>query len=73
MDRSIVEDRLASTEQRITSGDRNIARQRRVVDALAHGRHDTTRAADLLHAFESMQARSLAERDRLRSELMKGT
>ena len=73
MDRSLVEDRLAWAEQRITSGDRSLARQRSVVDALIQSRHDTTRATDLLRVFERTQAQCLAERDRLRSELMKGT
>jgi hypothetical protein len=48
---------------------KNIARQRDVIAQLERGGRDTASARTFLHEFEQLQARHIAERERLLREL----
>ena len=64
------EGHLALAERHVAEGEQHIAKQRALVDGLARDGHDTTLALELLREFERTQASHVAERNRLRAELL---
>ena len=60
---------LAIAEEHVAAGERNLARQRRIVAELERDGHNTAQALALLMYFEEVQAMHIAERDRLLREL----
>ena len=69
MDREMLKRHLAEAEEHIATGDKNIARQRDVIAQLELDGRDTASARTFLHEFEQLQARHIAERERLLREL----
>jgi hypothetical protein len=69
MDREMLKRHLAEAEEHIATGDKNIARQREVIAQLERDGRDTASARTFLHEFEQLQARHIAERERLLREL----
>jgi hypothetical protein len=68
MDQEMLKRHLAEAEEHAT-GDKNIARQRDVIAQLERDGRDTASARTFLHEFEQLQARHIAERERLLREL----
>jgi hypothetical protein len=69
MDRAELELRLQEAECHVTRGEQGIAHQRAIIQTLERGGHDATAAAMFLRRLESAQARHVAERERLATEL----
>ena len=72
MDRAALEQLLRETEGLLQRGERNIAHQREVIGTLEGGGHDATAAKMFLRRLESVQARHIADRNRLFKELTDG-
>ena len=70
MDRTVLLRRLGEAERHLAAYEHVVARQRHVIDTIARGGHDTAEAAALLREFQGIQATHVADRDRLRVELM---
>lgn len=70
MDRTVLLRRLVEAERHLAAYERVVARQRHVIDTIARGGHDTAEAFSLLREFQGIQATHVADRDRLRVELM---
>ena len=70
MDRTVLLRRLVEAERHLAAYEQVVARQRHVIDTIARGGHDTAEASALLHEFQGIQATHVADRDRLRVELM---
>ena len=70
MDRTVLLRRLGEAERQLAAYEQVVARQRHVIDTIARGGHDTTEASALLREFQGIQATHVADRDRLRVELM---
>jgi hypothetical protein len=70
MDRTVLLRRLVEAERHLAAYERVVARQRHVIDTIVRGGHDTTEASALLREFQGIQATHVADRDRLRVELM---
>lgn len=62
--------RLVEAERHLAAYEQVVARQRHVIDTIARGGHDTAEAFALLREFQGIQATYVADRDRLRVELM---
>ena len=60
---------LALAQAHIETGYKNIARQREVIAQLERDGHDTASARDTLTQFEELQARHIADRERILREL----
>jgi len=60
---------LAKAEEAVAIGERNISRQRRLIDQLERDGHDVAAARALLATFEESQALHVFDMDRLRREL----
>jgi hypothetical protein len=69
MDREMLKRHLAEAEEHISTGGKNIARQRDVIAHLEREGRDTASARTFLNEFEQLQARHIAERERLLREL----
>ena len=69
MDQEMLKRHLAEAEEHIATGDKNIARQRDLIAHLERDGHDTASAKTFLREFEQLQARHIAERERLLREL----
>jgi hypothetical protein len=69
MDQEMLKRHLAEAEEHIATVDKNIARQRDVIAQLERDGRDTASARIFLHEFEQLQARHIAERERLLREL----
>ena len=69
MDRTALR-RLVEAERHIAAYEQVLARQRHVVETIARGGHDTAEASALLREFQGIHATHVADRDRLRVELM---
>jgi hypothetical protein len=65
MDREMLKRHLAEAEEHIATGDKNIARQREVIAQLERDGRETASARTFLQEFEQLQARHIAERERL--------
>jgi len=70
MDAEMARDHLAQAERHVAQGERHIARQREIIAELERDGHDTAQARATLAQFEEIQAMHVAERDRLRHELI---
>ena len=70
MDRTVLLRRLGEAERQLAAYEQVVARQRHVIDTIARGGHDTAEAFALLREFQGIQATYVADRDRLRVELM---
>jgi len=70
MDRTVLLRRLVEAERHLAAYEQVVARQRHVIDRIARGGHDTTEASALLREFQGIQTTHVADRDRLRVELM---
>jgi hypothetical protein len=68
-ERAILEEHLARAERHVAAGEEHINRQRRVVSQRRRQRLDAHEATVVLMQFESLQAKHVADRDRLREEL----
>jgi GAF domain-containing protein len=71
MDRHLLEKHLSLSEQHVTQSERRIARQHEIIFLLRHRGHDTTVAQEVLAQVESAQSLHIAERNRLRQELLR--
>jgi hypothetical protein len=69
MDRAALEQLLRDAESLFHRGEQNIAHQCEVIGTLARGGHDATAAKMFLRRLESAQARHIADRNRLFTEL----
>jgi hypothetical protein len=69
MDHASILARLSVARRHIRTGDRNIARQRKVVAELERDGHVSLEAKRLLGRFEELQELHIADRDRLEAEL----
>ena len=70
MDRPLLLRRLGEVEKHLAEVEQVMTRQRHVIDTIARGGHDTAEASALLREFQGIHATHLADRDRLRVELM---
>jgi hypothetical protein len=70
LDRDLLKKSLAHVERQVANVEHDVARQRMVVAGMELCGHDATRATHLLRQFEELQAAYLADRDRLRKELL---
>jgi hypothetical protein len=70
VDRTVLLRRLLGAERHLAAYEQVVARQRRVIDTIARGGHDTAEAFALVREFQGIQATHAADRDRLRVELM---
>ena len=70
MDRTVLLRHLVEAERHLAEYKQVVARQRHVIDTIARGGHDTAEASALLREFQGIQATHVADRDRLRVELM---
>jgi len=66
----MIEDHLALAERHVTEGEQHVAEQRARVAALDRDGHDTTESLLLLSQFQELQELHVADRDRLKKELM---
>jgi hypothetical protein len=69
MDRKLLEKSLAQAERHVAEAEHEVSRQRMVVAGLELRGHDSSRATHVLRQFEQLQAKHIAERDRVRKEL----
>jgi hypothetical protein len=68
MEPMIFQEYLEQVERLVQEGERNVARQRQVVDALDRDGHNTGEAMMLLRQLEDLLAMWIADRDRLHRE-----
>ena len=66
---TMVKEHLQQAEHHVAVGERNIARQREIIQELKKDGHDTSEAQKLLEQFKSLQALHVQDRDRLFREL----
>ena len=71
MDLAMRRQRLTHAENQVLVGEREVAKQRKQVEAKARLGQDTTRLRRLLAHFEEVQEMHVADRDRLREDLAK--
>jgi len=69
MNRAMLEDHLAATEQQLAEVERHVAYQRELVAQLEYDGHDTAQATEILKQFEEVLAMHVADRDWLRKAL----
>ena len=69
MDKSLKLKGLKLARAHVAKGEKTLSRQRKVVAELEAGGHDTTVARQLLVSFESIQAMSIGEVERMQKEL----
>jgi hypothetical protein len=69
MDRSVIQQRLAETEERIANGQNQIAQQRRLIAELETNGHSASHAKYLLAGLELLQAARRDSRDWLLKRL----
>jgi hypothetical protein len=60
---------LALSEERVARAEMFLQKQRALIEGLRTTGQDATEASEVLLAFQELQARSIANRDRLRQEL----
>ncbi len=60
---------LAKAERHVEIGERDLAKQRALIDELRRDGHDTRAAEKLLATFEEVQKLHVADRERIRAEL----
>ena len=70
MDTTTIRQHLALAERHVREGQQRVARQLRLMEELERDGHDIASARDLLHQFEMLQATFVADRDRVRGELV---
>jgi PAS domain S-box-containing protein len=70
MDHAAILKRLSAARRHIRTGERNIARQRKIVAELETGGHVSVDAKRLLAQFEELQELHIADRDRLEMQLV---
>ena len=70
MDRPVLLRRLVEAERHLAAYEQVLARQQHVIDTIARGGHDTAEASALPPRFQGIHATHLADRDRIRVELM---
>ena len=70
MDRPVLLRRLVEAERHLAAYEHVVARQRHVIATIARGGHDTADDSALLREFQGIRATHLADRNRLRVELM---
>jgi len=69
IDRSLLLAQLITTERHISATARNVRRQQSIILELRRRGDDTRYAQSLLQRLEEMQARRMADRDRMRAAL----
>ena len=69
MERAVTRERLEQAEQRVSDGEREVARLRGMITQTRRQAHDIQPALNLLHQAEQALASHIANRDRLRREL----
>jgi hypothetical protein len=70
MDQGMLKDDLARAERQVTASEQHIARQRQIVAERNQEGFDLGEARRLLQLFEQLLTLHIAERDRLRKELV---
>jgi hypothetical protein len=70
MDREMILEHLEQAERHVRQGAVHIENQRTLVADLERQGQDTARSRSLLRQFEQMQELHVADRDRLRQELL---
>lgn len=71
-DRAILERRLAMAERHVARGEHILAEQRQRVAEMERNARDSRRSRQLLAQFEQLQEMHVADRDRLRTQLLEG-
>ena len=56
---------LTAAEKRVVASDRDVMRQRQIIDVLERGGRDITAATELLRRFEAAHVLSVQRRDQL--------
>jgi hypothetical protein len=69
----MVLDHLQQAERHVAEGERHLARQKEIVAELPGDGHDARAARALLAQFEDLLALHIADRDRIRAELVTAT
>jgi hypothetical protein len=69
MKREKIRRHLVQADDRVSSGERTIARQWAIVTELARGGQDTSEARSMLSTFEQTHRLQIADRNRIRAEL----
>jgi hypothetical protein len=70
MDQAIIKEHLAQAERHVAASEHHIERQRHVVAEQQEEGYDAREAKKLLHQFEDLLNLHIAERNRLRKELL---
>ena len=70
MEQAMVADHLAKAERHVTEGEAHVARQTKLVAKMEQEGYDTCEARASLALFKEMQELHVADRDRLRKELV---
>jgi hypothetical protein len=70
MDRATIISYLQAGEDQIANGEEQIANQSDHISSLERAGHDTTSAIELLREMKQTQMQHIADRDRLRAELV---
>ena len=70
MQRHVLQEHLAQAERHVADGAAIIDRQKSLILELERDGHDTSRSRALLCQFEEIQQLHVADRDRLKTELL---
>ena len=73
MDRTIILEHLAQSEEHIVLGERHIADQLKLIARLNREGLNSKDAEDLLARFQTLLAEHITHRDRLRKELLEAS
>lgn len=65
----MLERHLEQANEHVTAGERDIARQKRIIAELERDGHDAARAHQILGTFETLQKMHIEDRDRVQREL----
>ena len=69
MDRVLLEQHFAQAREHVATGEKNVARQRELVEQMVRDGHDPTMARQSLAQFEELLVMHIADRDRMEKEL----
>jgi hypothetical protein len=70
MERAMVLDHLATALRHVSEGESHIAQQHGIIASLERDGFDTSAAKAVLLQFEELQDMHIAERDRLKTEVL---
>jgi hypothetical protein len=69
MDRAMILQHLARARERVAQGERHLKLQQQIVDVLQRDGCNALHAIKLLQQYQELQARHIAERDKLERDL----